>query len=50
MNLDGVLNVSVITRIGQATVTFDESKVTLDQMIAALGKKGFAVTGRYFVQ
>jgi copper chaperone CopZ len=39
-----------MTRIGQATVTFDETKVTLDQMIAALGKKGFAVTGRYFVQ
>ncbi len=50
MTLDGVLNVSVITRIGQATVTFDETKVTLDQMIAALNKKGFAVTARYYVQ
>jgi hypothetical protein len=42
--------VSVITRIGQATVTFDETKVTVDQMVAALGKKGFAVTQRYMVQ
>jgi hypothetical protein len=45
-----VLNISVITRIGQATVTFDETKVTVDQMVAALGKKGFAVTGRHMVQ
>jgi copper chaperone CopZ len=44
------MNVSIITRIGQATVTFDESKVNLDQMVAALGKEGFAVTGRYFIQ
>jgi copper chaperone CopZ len=50
MGLDGVQNVSVITRIGQATVTFDETKVSVDQMVAALGKKGFAVTGRYYVQ
>jgi hypothetical protein len=48
--LDGVLNISVMTRIGSATVTFDETKVTVDQMVAALGKKGFAVTGRYMVQ
>jgi len=50
MTLDGVMNVSVIPRIGQATVTFDETKVTVDQMKAALGKKGFATTGTYFVQ
>ena len=50
MGLNGVLNVSVITRIGQATVTFDETRVSLDQMVAALERKGFAVTGRYFVQ
>jgi copper chaperone CopZ len=50
MTLEGVMDVSVMTRIGQATVTFDETKVTVDQMIAALGKKGFAVTGRYMVQ
>ena len=50
MQLDGVMNVSIITRIGQSTVTFDETKVTVDQMVAALGKKGFAVTGRYMVQ
>ena len=50
MNLEGVMNVSVISRIGQATVTFDETKVNVDQMVAALGKKGFAVTGRYMTQ
>jgi copper chaperone CopZ len=50
MDLDGVMNVSIITRIGQATVTFNETKVNLDQMIAALRAKGFYVTGRQFVQ
>jgi hypothetical protein len=44
------MNVSVISRIGRATVTFDETKVNVDLMVAALGKNGFAVTGRYFVQ
>jgi copper chaperone CopZ len=48
--LDGVLEVTTITRIGQATVTFDDRKVTLDQMIAALKAEGFYVTGRYFVK
>jgi len=48
--LNGVQDVSVITRIGQATVTFDETKVTVDRMIKALNEQGFAVTQRYMVR
>jgi len=50
MGLDGVMDVSIITRIGRATVTFNETKVTLDQMKAALKARGFYVSGTQVVK
>jgi len=50
LGLDGVLNISEIPRIGQVTVTYDQSKVTLEQMEKALNEKGVAVTQRNWLE
>jgi hypothetical protein len=41
--IDGVLNISEIPRIGQVTVTYDQSKVTVEQMEKALNEKGVMI-------
>lgn len=50
LGLDGVLRISEIPRIGQVTVTYDQSKVTLEQMEKALNEKGVAVIQRNWLE
>jgi hypothetical protein len=50
LGLEGVLNISEIPRIGQVTVTYDQSRVTFEQMEKALNEKGVRVTQRSWVE
>ena len=50
LGVEGVLNISEIPHIGQVTVTYDQSKVTFEQMEKALNEKGVTVTQRNWLE
>ena len=50
LGVEGVLNISEIPYIGQVTVTYDQSKVTFEQMEKALNEKGVTVTQRNWLE
>ena len=45
MKIDGVIKVDANYRIGKATITFDDSKVTYDQLKDRLTKGGVLIQG-----
>ena len=46
--LDGVENVKVHFASGRVEIDHDESKTTVDELIAAVGKAGYASTASAF--
>jgi copper chaperone CopZ len=50
LTLDGVTHVSTAPRVGQVDVTYDQTKVKVEEMEAVLKEKGFPVQSKYFVK
>ena len=50
LSFDGVLKVDVIPRIQQATITYDETKITPEQMTRALKNAQLEVSSTYQVK
>ena len=50
LSFDGVLNVDVIPKAHLATVTYDETKVTAEQMMRALQNAQLEVTQKFWVK
>jgi len=50
LRFDGVLNVDVVPKAHIATVTYDETKVTAEQMMKALENEQLEVIQKFWVK